>query len=78
MGRSIESMEECNMEKIIGTEVIHYNRYAKVLVEPTVSGKYWVRSFCYKCDVGRHILMCDYCGKFHCNGYFKYIGDGGL
>ena len=72
-------MKGCtNMEKVIGTEFIHCNRYAKVLVDPTVNEKNWVQRFCYKCDVRRHILMCDYCGNFQFNGYFKYIGDGGL
>lgn len=66
------------MEKVIGTEVIQCNRYAKVLVDPTVNEKNWVQRFCYKCDVRRHILMCDYCGNFQFNGYFTYIGGGGI
>lgn len=66
------------MEQIIGTEIIQCNRYAKVLVDPTVNEKNWVQRFCYECDVRRHILMCDHCGNFQFNGYFKYIGDGGL
>lgn len=66
------------MEQIIGTGIIQCNRYAKVLVDPTVNEKNWVQRFCYKCDVKQHILWCDYCGNFQFNGYFKYIGDGGL
>ena len=64
------------MEKILGTEVIHMNRYAKVLVDPTVNAQNWVSRFCYKCDVKQHIIWCDYCEDFQFNGYFKKLGSG--
>lgn len=66
------------MNKIIGTEAIKGDIYAKVLVDPTVNEKTWVQRFCYKCDVSKRILICNHCGNFWFNGYFKYIGDGGL